>query len=360
MANKKLTREDLYELVWEKPTSQLAKDFNVSDSAIAKWCRKMEVPKPPRGYWAKKRSYAKVKKTPLKALTLKGVSSIQYNPAPPIYKKEEIHVEVPSDIKIVKGSLHSPHDLVKKAKTKFKKSKPDRVRGIIDLRRQDYLDIQVAPESLDRALLFFDSLLKTLLKMGARIGIERVWNKPKTVVRFMETAVEIGMYERAKRFKNEKAKSSDPLWLHDEYTYRPTGLFTFRVHSQTTYGSREWKDSAKQRVEDCLPAIIKEFYKFNEEKKQWDIRAKERKKQEVLERLEKERRLAEIAKEKRLLDAADQWDSFRKLEAFLEAIESAYPGNPKAREYVQWGRQVVERVDPIKKLKKQFDDDGDD
>lgn len=48
------TKEALEQMVWEKPTSQIAKDFNVSDTAIAKLCKKLGVEKPGRGYWAKK------------------------------------------------------------------------------------------------------------------------------------------------------------------------------------------------------------------------------------------------------------------------------------------------------------------
>lgn len=45
--------EILKKLVYEKPTSQLAKDLGVSDSAIAKYCKKRNISKPPRGYWEK-------------------------------------------------------------------------------------------------------------------------------------------------------------------------------------------------------------------------------------------------------------------------------------------------------------------
>jgi hypothetical protein len=48
-----LSREQLYEKVWSKPGSQLSKDLGVSDVAIAKRCGKLNVPRPPRGYWAK-------------------------------------------------------------------------------------------------------------------------------------------------------------------------------------------------------------------------------------------------------------------------------------------------------------------
>lgn len=51
-------KEELEKLVWEMPTKQLAKQLGVSDSAIGKRCKKLEIKKPPRGYWMKKRSLA--------------------------------------------------------------------------------------------------------------------------------------------------------------------------------------------------------------------------------------------------------------------------------------------------------------
>jgi len=47
------TKDELEKLLWEKPTTQIAKDFGVSDNAIAKWAKNLGINKPPRGYWAK-------------------------------------------------------------------------------------------------------------------------------------------------------------------------------------------------------------------------------------------------------------------------------------------------------------------
>ncbi|PMB18321.1 hypothetical protein CEN47_24595 [Fischerella thermalis CCMEE 5319] len=48
------SKAELQKLVWEKPTTQIAKDFGVSDKAVEKWCKVYGVEKPPRGYWVKK------------------------------------------------------------------------------------------------------------------------------------------------------------------------------------------------------------------------------------------------------------------------------------------------------------------
>jgi hypothetical protein len=47
-----LTREELFDLVWSTPMSKLAKRFSISDVALAKTCKKLNVPTPARGYWA--------------------------------------------------------------------------------------------------------------------------------------------------------------------------------------------------------------------------------------------------------------------------------------------------------------------
>jgi len=53
MAHRDMSREELFALVWEKPTQEVAKDLGVSDVAVGKLCVRLQVPKPPRGYWAK-------------------------------------------------------------------------------------------------------------------------------------------------------------------------------------------------------------------------------------------------------------------------------------------------------------------
>jgi hypothetical protein len=47
------TKEELEKLVWEKPTTIIAKDLGVSDKAVTKRCKKYKINKPPRWYWSK-------------------------------------------------------------------------------------------------------------------------------------------------------------------------------------------------------------------------------------------------------------------------------------------------------------------
>jgi len=54
MSNTTLTREQLYERLWAEPATKIAASLGLSSVALGKIARQMDVPAPPRGYWAKK------------------------------------------------------------------------------------------------------------------------------------------------------------------------------------------------------------------------------------------------------------------------------------------------------------------
>ena len=62
---KKLTRQELYDLLWTRPTTDVARELGVSDVWIGKVCRRAGIPKPPPGYWRQVTSGRVVKRVPL-------------------------------------------------------------------------------------------------------------------------------------------------------------------------------------------------------------------------------------------------------------------------------------------------------
>lgn len=57
-------REELYEKVWSLPTREVAKHYGFSDVRLGKVCRLLQVPKPGRGYWAKREAGKPTSKRP--------------------------------------------------------------------------------------------------------------------------------------------------------------------------------------------------------------------------------------------------------------------------------------------------------
>jgi hypothetical protein len=43
----------MHQMVWVMPTTHIAREYGVSDKAIEKFCKKHQIQKPGRGYWAK-------------------------------------------------------------------------------------------------------------------------------------------------------------------------------------------------------------------------------------------------------------------------------------------------------------------
>lgn len=58
-------RNQLYQKVWEEPVKKVAARYGISGVALAKTCRKLRVPLPGRGYWAKHKVGKAPKRPPL-------------------------------------------------------------------------------------------------------------------------------------------------------------------------------------------------------------------------------------------------------------------------------------------------------
>lgn len=58
-------RKKLYNEVWTKPMTELAKENGINVYQLTKVCDKLEIPRPETGYWSKLRYGKKVKKIPL-------------------------------------------------------------------------------------------------------------------------------------------------------------------------------------------------------------------------------------------------------------------------------------------------------
>lgn len=58
-------RVELYNEVWNQPLVKLAKKYGISDVRIGKVCRKLKIPHPGRGYWAKRAVGQTLEQVPL-------------------------------------------------------------------------------------------------------------------------------------------------------------------------------------------------------------------------------------------------------------------------------------------------------
>jgi hypothetical protein len=58
-------RVDLYNEVWSQPLVMLSRKYGISDVRLGKVCRKLKIPHPGRGFWAKRAVGQAVEQVPL-------------------------------------------------------------------------------------------------------------------------------------------------------------------------------------------------------------------------------------------------------------------------------------------------------
>src|SRR6187549_3388567 len=51
--NTSLTRQELFDLVWTKPATHIAKEFEIQTATLLKACKLLNVPRPTTGHWVK-------------------------------------------------------------------------------------------------------------------------------------------------------------------------------------------------------------------------------------------------------------------------------------------------------------------
>lgn len=63
--SKKTSREELFFIVWQRPSREIAKELGISIAELSKRCRQLQVPMPPPRYWEKTKSGLLPGKPPL-------------------------------------------------------------------------------------------------------------------------------------------------------------------------------------------------------------------------------------------------------------------------------------------------------
>ena len=107
-----ITRIELYEQIWDTPISLLAKKYGISDVGLAKICRRMDIPRPPRGYWSKLKIGKAPPKSQLRPISDSGLDRILITPTPKNLWAEM--VAKPLEFIPVIDILVDPHMLTKK------------------------------------------------------------------------------------------------------------------------------------------------------------------------------------------------------------------------------------------------------
>jgi hypothetical protein len=183
-----LTRAELFELVWSRPMTKLAREFNRTDVSLGKLCRSLDMPMPGPGYW-RKREVGKAGPRPelpdpsdQRKVTF---TVTRYEPGeepeppakrpPRVLPDYEVFEKDPANAIVVDERLEEPHRLVAQTQRVLSKGEADQEFGWVRRRYSDergYLDIRVSEAQLGRALRLMDALLKAFERRGLRASLK--------------------------------------------------------------------------------------------------------------------------------------------------------------------------------------------
>ncbi|MGE5362163.1 MAG: hypothetical protein ACM3NQ_24360 [Bacteroidales bacterium] len=290
----KLSRDELYELVWKEPLRTLAKRFGLSDVGLKKLCRRNDIPTPGLGYWAKVEHG-------------KSVTRIPLPPAPARTPEVVIKYREPADVRrSTKAALletwlasertpefhvaadltsRPQHALVVGAERQLLQTTPD-VDGWV-VPSPGSLNLRVSEAQRPRAIAILDALLLAVEKRGWTVHTEHPpvkrrssatpewypgagWNARPPEKREAETGVRIlgqvlwfSVIELPKDVPPTEAEIrahrrqfpygiGDPPWHK-----RPSGALRLEIsHHLGVSLRRRWTDSDKAPLEDQLNSVL--------------------------------------------------------------------------------------------------------
>lgn len=369
----RLTREEIYRLVWSEPMQRVAKRLGISDVMLAKHCKRLEVPRPGRGYWQRVAAGQRLSPPPLlppkkastpDACVIAGaLYETRTRPAP----KE------PLPSVVVEPALTAPHALVRSTREAIRQVKPDST-GLVNLRRrEDVLDISVSPESVDRALRILDALIKAVEARGGHVqvryrpqGWQQSWHQAiGTVVELEGEVVAFRLRELLNRRPHtpspeERQRQKHYPWnIVPAWDYSPSGRLSLEIVSAWHYtGRTRWTDGKRQRLEHCLGQVLAALQQAateQREHKEAEARRRQWEAEEARRRLlEQQRREHEEARRRQLREEAERWELVRRLRDYVEAVEQEATKRSidvgeqtPLGQWIAWARSVAADLDPL-------------
>jgi hypothetical protein len=358
----KVSRSELYELVWGTPMSQLAAQFGVSDVALAKTCKRLGVPRPGRGYWARLTAGQKVKRTPL-GKAAAGETEWTFlqrstEPRPP--KPEVPKVPVPAELR---GSSEAVRRLGVALGSATKDQHERLVLGGMD---SPVLAVTVATHR--RALLLLAGLAAALEKRGHTFSFENGGGPGSLLVTVAGERLPVSLVERLEQKDHvltadeEKRAATGYRREIPKYDEFPGGRLQISLYGEG--GRSSWSDTKTRTVDRQLGSVVVgaelEVRRRTERRRAAELRRKEEERRLVAEEEARLRRRVQQARTKyqeelvvELRRVATAWSDAEKMRAFLAVVRKTVPSSKRAERttaWLAWADSCVKAMDPLTRI----------
>lgn len=348
MTTKKLTRKQLYDLVWSNPISKLSEQYDLSSQHLRKICTKYDIPLPEPGHWQKLIFEKEVIKKELGHFEKWGNVKITMSTSELgdeehyLTKMHRLKKDINkccNDVLTVPERLTKPHVLIRSAKANLKSKKSTKSWKNLPqciYTDRDFASIKVQKHNVPRALRILDTLFKIIEKRGHHIE-----QNNDTVIIIAGEKFSIRLRE-----KHNRISVKEGSWVSSELVPNDKLAIIF-----DDFHGKEWVDSSSILLEEKLPQIVAFFeiraVQEKEDRKKREIRQREYEKEREIERKIRAEKEKEIQKEKALFSFAEDWKKASTILAFIHEIEKRNHKSEKVLKWIQWAKTKVDKIDPL-------------
>lgn len=375
-------RATLYQEVWECPVTEVAKKYGVSDVAIHKVCKSLNVPTPPLGYWAKLRAGKPVKKKPLPEYqgpvqkTGGRPNPVHYAPKPEpaqrlAFLEEEdraVILAVAAQIQLSGENARMHPKLIAHRKKLAEWGKQERQKDRQNVGRYrsktdvPYLYDSIATESIPRVCRMLDTMIRALEPLGASMtdSLAFVIRGETIPITFQESQDQIPHV--VTREENMSLLVYRDAQKRGTYASKPNIRKYDHVYngklSLNVYRAHGFRDCTSYRLEDRLGDVIIDLYEASEvliqERLAREEAERRRKEEERLREERRERYNKEVARTAALRREAEDYDIACKIRAYIAAIEAGASTDEDVIQWLSWAKQKADWYDPTIKEEDPF------
>lgn len=361
----KLTREELYKQIWTTPARVLAEQFDISDVGLAKACKRMGIPRPPRGYWRRKETGKQVKTIPLPPAKPTDKLTVEFyrasHPKRPTTPRRDL---IPAELF---QSFDQPHPLVDLTRRRFENATVSK-SGLLVSTAKQRLDLTVSRDKLERALRLYDAILKAWERQGNEVIIGKE-DSSLTLLRSGTETLRISIEEEVETVTLPPTETEllKPKWtwkLRTETRGKGSLKILLRGDQIEEWRSfeRRFRDGAASSLENTVNRILTVALDYPTDRRDYLVDA-ERKRKELeehrkIEQLrrqrEEEERFRREAERKRVeafFGAASEWEESSRLRAFIAECRKRMTDSGidvvVIREWVAWAEGIADEHDPF-------------
>lgn len=373
----KISREQLYNEIWELSVSKVAAKYNVSYAKLKQACVDTDIPTPSNSYWGNLSMGNPVTKTPLPISDIKEVAIHKTKLLACKYDKDNTFEgnllfleedEKKAILDSLKGlNINNSDKLHPKIVQHDKKikmwrqshpvdSKASRKRGTYSTPPADepFLFRDVSELSLPRIYRILNTLFKCIETLGGKVNDDLSLTVRNEIVRYKVTEGEDKVPHVLTKDEEKAMEQYERDKIRNKYAFKPNirkwdyifnGKLKFSVVNNKNY-----RDDSNSLIEQRLSEIFIDIYEESE-----NVRIAREAREEAARKAEEEKKRrarqrelynAEAEKVVALENEAEDYAMACKIRAYVAAVESQAELTEDTKDWIKWARAKADWYDP--------------